>query len=174
MTTTLLITLVAIVPIMGLLWVIYTTINKHYDHSYEMEAIKLRKGVKSDVLSIRLQAYERLTLFCERLDLPNLLLRLRMSEMTPQQLHDALLIAVQKEYEHNLVQQIYVSEKLWEIIQLTKENVISGVGEALLSLPDGADGQAYADLLMQMYQENKLNAPATAIHAIKKETQVLF
>ena len=80
---------------------------------------------KKESLPIKLQAYERLMLFCERINPIKTLVRIKpISENTADYLH--LLIAnIEQEFEHNLVQQIYVSNDTWTAIVASKSAVIN-------------------------------------------------
>lgn len=79
---------------------------------------------KRESLPLKLQAYERLLLFCERLNPNKLLLRIKpIGEDTAAYAH--LLIAnIEQEYEHNMVQQIYISDESWKAI-LAAKNIIT-------------------------------------------------
>ncbi|WP_158837656.1 DUF7935 family protein [Polaribacter sp. L3A8] len=78
-----------------------------------------------DTLPIKLQAYERMLLFCERINPVKMLVRIKpISDDTHDYLQ--LLIAnVEQEFEHNLVQQIYISNDTWTAILATKSSVIN-------------------------------------------------
>ena len=69
------------------------------------------------VTPIKLQAYERIVLFLERISLESLLVRVSSSDMTASQLHSALLNTIRSEFEHNLSQQIYMSQQAWEVVR---------------------------------------------------------
>ncbi|MBK8558234.1 MAG: hypothetical protein IPL65_22000 [Lewinellaceae bacterium] len=71
-------------------------------------------------LPVRLQAYERITLLCERVEITNALLRIRMTGMSMSDLRGALMLAISQEFDHNTSQQLYVSETLWQIISWPK------------------------------------------------------
>jgi hypothetical protein len=47
--------------------------------------------------------------------------------MKVKELQGALIVAVQQELEHNLSQQIYISGKLWQIIELAKNEVLNHI-----------------------------------------------
>ena len=96
------------------------------------EQYRIQLSRKSEQLPLRIQAYERLILFCERISIPNALLRLNSEEMDQVHLKNALLIAIQKEYEHNLTQQIYVSGPLWEMITLLKDQTIATITQSYI------------------------------------------
>ena len=76
------------------------------------------------VTPIKLQAYERIVLFLERISLESMLLRVSTSDMTAAQLHSALLTTVRSEFEHNLSQQIYMSQQAWEVARNARSNMI--------------------------------------------------
>ena len=77
------------------------------------------------MLPIKLQAYERLLLFCERINPVKMLVRIQpISDNTNAYLQ--LLIAnIEQEFEHNLVQQIYISDDTWTAIIATKRAIIN-------------------------------------------------
>ena len=120
-------------------------------------------------MPLKLQAYERLALFCDRIFLPSLLLRVFDRQQNVVQLKTALLIQIQQEYEHNITQQVYVSDGLWKIILAARDEVV----QTIIVVAGTLDGQAPADLLRQAILEN-MNERSTsgsekAQEAIRKE-----
>lgn len=73
---------------------------------------------------LRLQAYERLTLFLERISPESILMRVNKPHMSCADLHSALLGNIRAEWEHNLSQQLYVSKAAWDLVRNAKENII--------------------------------------------------
>ena len=80
---------------------------------------------KKESLPIKLQAYERMLLFCERINPVKLLIRVNpIGDKTESYLH--LLIAnIEQEFEHNLVQQLYISDDSWKAVVATKLAIIA-------------------------------------------------
>lgn len=76
------------------------------------------------ITPIRLQAYERLIIFLERIHPESLIVRENVIGMNNQQLQQKLVSAIRTEFEHNLSQQMYVSGELWKQIKSAKENII--------------------------------------------------
>jgi hypothetical protein len=76
------------------------------------------------VTPIKLQAYERVVLFLERISLESLLVRVSTPDMTVSQLQSALLATIRSEFEHNLSQQIYMSPQAWEVVKNARSNTI--------------------------------------------------
>jgi hypothetical protein len=99
-------------------------------------------GDSQDVtLRLRLQAYERLVLFTERINPRNIIPRLYDPAMTVQDLQQAIVITIRAEWEHNLSQQIYVSKNVWETVKNVKEQEINMVHHISKTLNPDAPGK---------------------------------
>jgi len=162
------------IPALIMFWAVQNLFSKFLDGQNKMKMLELQKGQSDTTLPLRLQAYERLSLFCERISIPNLMLRLRTDDMQAGALRYAMLMAIQQEYEHNITQQVYVSEQLWQIINLAKEDTMSlvaGIGE---TIDPKANGKQLSDALIGALNERKEYPLNTALSAIKKEASILF
>jgi hypothetical protein len=84
----------------------------------------LQKESKPDTLSLRLQAYERMTLFLERINPSQLLVRITPISDDKIDYQNFVIAQIEQEYEHNLAQQIYVSEECWSTITTAKNATI--------------------------------------------------
>jgi hypothetical protein len=84
----------------------------------------LQKESKPDTLSLRLQAYERMTLFLERINPSQLLVRITPISDNKIDYQNFVIAQIEQEYEHNLAQQIYVSEECWSTITTAKNATI--------------------------------------------------
>jgi hypothetical protein len=105
---------------------------------------RLQESLKT-TLPLRLQAYERLMLLCDRVSLPNLLLRIRMPGMNVGELRGALLLTLNQEFEHNTSQQVYVSDTLWQILLLARGETMAAITQAA----DGLDPQLPDEAMIQ-------------------------
>lgn len=114
-------------PSLILFLTIYYLMRSYFQSRLSLEAMGLQSLQKKEVLPLRIQAYERLMLFCERINVEQLIYRLRDSDMSVKTLQGTLMIAVQQELEHNLSQQIYISGNLWKIIELAKNEVLAHI-----------------------------------------------
>jgi hypothetical protein len=92
------------------------------------EEVKMKlsmvKANRKQALPIRLQAYERMTLFLERMNPSNLLLRVTSVNNDKKAYSLSLINTIEQEFEHNLSQQIYISEKCWSVIVASKNATI--------------------------------------------------
>jgi hypothetical protein len=86
------------------------------------------------LLSTRMQAYERLLVFLDRVSIPNLIGRLKTEHSMTEDLSTYMIVSIHKEFEYNVTQQLYVSDKLWQIIQVIKDEMTAAIN--LLSNED--------------------------------------
>jgi hypothetical protein len=99
-----------------------------------------RKSNEPDILKLRLQAYERITLLTERIALQNLLSRNTNSSLTCRQMQATLIDSIKQEYDYNISQQIYVSTEVWRAVNNLKEQNIYIVNQLASTLPAQASG----------------------------------
>ncbi|HYH55896.1 MAG TPA: hypothetical protein VD772_04750, partial [Anseongella sp.] len=85
-------------------------------------------------LPLRLQAYERLVLLVERITPSSLLVRKHQPGISAKELNAALIAEVRAEFEHNLAQQLYVSERSWQMVRSLKDETIAMVNGIAQSL----------------------------------------
>jgi hypothetical protein len=93
---------------------------------------------RKKTLPLILQAYERLTLFLERITIDSLVVREQDDDFTARDFHQHLLGEIRAEYEHNLTQQIYISGDAWNVVRNAKEATINMINRAAIQVnPDG-------------------------------------
>ncbi len=121
------------------------------------------------ITPVKLQAYERVVLFLERISPESLIMRTAKPEMTAQQLHSALVSNVRSEYEHNLSQQIYMSNEAWEMVKNARGTVVRLINSVATQLPPAASGEELSRLLLEEMMEMETEPCRTAINYIKSE-----
>jgi len=147
--------------------------NTEAMRTFFQEEIKLRKEeIKSLNQNItgplRVQAYERMILFLERISPDNLVLRQHKPDMNARQLHGELLRALRSEYEHNLSQQIYLSIGAWQMIQTAKEETTKLINITVDSIPS-ATGLQLGQAIIENASKVKRLPTDVAIEYLKKE-----
>lgn len=126
------------------------------------------------ITPIRLQAYERLVLFLERISLESLLIRVHASGMTASQLHSALLTSIRNEFEHNLSQQIYVSAKAWEVVKNARSNLLKLINTEFEKLPENTSGIEFSRKLLERVMELDKEPTKVAVEFLKNEVGSLI
>ncbi len=85
---------------------------------------ELRRQKAKESLGIRLQAYERLTLFLTRNTLSKLVLRQSAGQQDAEHYLQKLVQTIEQEFDHNVSQQSYLSPECWDLIVLAKNKTI--------------------------------------------------
>lgn len=138
------------IPSVVVLLAVFLMFRLYFQHQTQTRVLDLKINRAQITLPMRLQAFERLILLCERIDLPDLVLRLKTPGTSSVALRAALLLAIQQEYEHNLTQQLYVSEELWDILMTAKNKTMDLISIAADGLDANASADEYAYKLMNM------------------------
>jgi hypothetical protein len=121
------------------------------------------------VTPIKLQAYERIVLFLERISFESLLVRVSSPDMTANQLHSALLNSIRSEFEHNLSQQIYMSPKAWEVVKNARSNMIKLINTEAEKLPENTTAMFLSKQLLEKVMELEQEPTRAAIDYLKGE-----
>lgn len=106
--------------LVGLLVIVYLFIR----HERQSREEAYREKSLTTILPNRMQAYERLTLYIERIRPENMVAREQKNARTAMELHTALVNCIRQEFEHNLAMQIYISSASWSRIVRAKDEVL--------------------------------------------------
>lgn len=93
----------------------------------------LNKEAQKDALPLRLQAFERMVLFLERINPTKLLIRITPFSSDKNDYENYVITQIEQEFEHNLTQQIYMSDEAWTIIVTAKNATIQMIRKANMS-----------------------------------------
>jgi hypothetical protein len=126
------------------------------------------------ILPLRLQAYERIILFLERISPNNIVMRLNEPDMTAVRLQSLIVKTIREEFEYNLSQQIYISATSWEMVRNAKEETIRLVNMAAGKIGENeSSGELVRNIFELAVEAGKLPVDM-AIDEIRKEVQKIF
>lgn len=157
--------------------IVFLTVYFLLKEYFEQERLKMAqqraKEYAQNSLPIKIQAYERLALFMERIRIQNLMLRFPFTESSSKDICRTLMLGVQQEYEHNLVQQIYVSDKLWEIILLAKNELLHELEQSIVDF-EHQEPQKLKQHLLTEVNKNSSRVIDAALDGIRSEMRLLI
>lgn len=152
----------------------YLLLNMFFENERKKRLWEQKNQHIKITLPLRLQAYERMILFLERMSPNSLIVRLQTQNMTARQLQVEMLSLIRAEFEHNLAQQLYISSQAWDVIVSAKENVIKLINlSAEETDPDATSLQLSQKIIAQWMLLNPTPI-RTAIDFLKKEATQLF
>ena len=113
-------------------------INKFLLNSHKRKQLAIFEEGMKTTLPLKMQAYERLTMFLERIHPREIIPRLYQTGMSAKELQMALIATIKAEFEHNLTQQVYVSTEVWRTVQTVKEQELVMINQIASQLPPEA------------------------------------
>jgi len=132
------------------------------------------QGNNKLITPIRLQAYERIILLLERIKPDAMALRLQKQGISASQMQILLLGTVRKEFNHNLSQQLYISQEAWQIIVNAKEQITRLINLTSTKMDKDSKSNDFVRALIETYNDFEKKPIEHAIFAIKKEALIFF
>jgi hypothetical protein len=152
--------------------VAYYLFNAYFKDQQNTRRWLLQKENQKDALPLRLQAYERMALFLERINPSKLLIRVAPISLNKNDYENLLISNIEQEFEHNLTQQIYVTDECWTIILTAKNTLIQNIRKTNMS-----DKVENADKLREIILSNLLDSESpcsVALAYLKKEVSMIL
>jgi hypothetical protein len=150
---------------------------KLLEDANDLQRDKMRKELTSEsakvTIPLKFQAYERMVLFLERISPSNLITRVLKHPTTVDGLHSRLLSTIREEYEHNMSQQLYISNQGWENIRSAKEEVIRIINTSASKFKSDDNSADFAKEIILEYSksDDKLNK---ALLSLKEDIRKHF
>ncbi|MFM2206155.1 MAG: hypothetical protein RL213_130 [Bacteroidota bacterium] len=151
-----------------------SALRRMTERDLQAKAADERTSRRRESLPLKLQAYERLILLLERISPDSVIVRVHAGSMSAQLLHVELLAAIRAEFEHNLSQQLYVSDEVWEEVCSAKDAMASMVNDAYRRVGASATGVQLSAAVFEAALAGEPLATHRAIHSLKSEAQRLF
>ena len=163
-----------ILPSLVMFVALYFVMNRFLETEHRKQLMMLRKENNTVTTPLRLQAYERLVLFLERISMDKLVLRVSKSGMSAKMLKSELLITIQQEFEHNLTQQLYISNSSWENVTQAKDESLKIVRIAASKVSPDANAVQLGQKIFEIMVNLEKSPAQIAILILKKEIRQLF
>jgi hypothetical protein len=163
-----------IIPAALVLYAIFLTVRSFLTKEIELKKLEVRTRSIETILPARLQAYERMTLFLERIAPQNLLIRLNNPGFSARDFQKILLDEIRNEYNHNVSQQVYMSEEVWNQIRNAKEDLIIVINDSASQLPPEANSIDLSKKIFEAVMNKNVDLITHALSELRKEIQQTF
>tara|TARA_R110002033_G_scaffold122623_1_gene165195 strand:- start:2129 stop:2650 length:522 start_codon:yes stop_codon:yes gene_type:complete len=144
----------------------YYFFREHTKNEDGRRRFLLKKDMQVNAMPLRLQAYERMALFLERISPSKILIRVSPISSNKEDYEALLIQSIEQEFEHNLSQQIYLSDRCWNIITAAKNATIQLIRKAGLSEKTDTANKLREVILTEMMERQ---APSDAALSFIKE-----
>ncbi len=138
-----------LIPAAAVLYAMYLVMKSFLDKELQRQHLEIRGKSIETVLPNRLHAYERVCLFLERISPNNLILRLNTGDYSSIEFQHILVNEIREEFNHNVSQQLYMSDEAWSLVVHAKEDLINTINKASDSLGEKATS---VDLAKQVFE----------------------
>ena len=128
----------------------YYVLKQVLEGQFKRRELELRRAEKQSFTPNKVNAYERLTLFLERIYLADMVLRVHQKGMTSRKFQTELVKTIREEFQHNLTQQLYVSNTAWGYIRNAKEETIKLVNVASSKVPPDSTAIDLSNMIFQI------------------------
>lgn len=148
----------------------YYFFNMHTKNEEGRRRFILKKETQKNALPLRLQAYERMSLFLERINPTKLLIRVQPDSPEKNDYEALLIASIETEFDHNLAQQIYMTDECWNIVRAAKNATIQLIRKASMQAdsPEKIREIILSDMLDRQPPSN------AALNFIKKEVSDIW
>jgi hypothetical protein len=163
-----------LIPAAVVLYAAYLFVRSFLQKEIDQRRLEVKGKAIETLLPVRLQAYERMTLFLERMAPQNLLVRLNTSAMPAREFHQLLLAEIRNEFNHNVTQQIYIGVEVWNLIKGAKEDLIVSINESASEMHPDASSLDLAKKIFEKNIQKGVDPIAHALDQLKHEIQRTF
>lgn len=163
-----------VLPAALVLYAVYLMVRSFIGKEIEKLKLEIRGKSIETVLPNRLQAYERMTLFLERMNPSNLMVRLNTGNYSAREFQELLLIEIRNEYNHNVSQQVYMSDESWNLIKTAREDLIMTINESIGTLDDKATATDLSRVIIERTAAKEVDPIIHALLFIKSEIRQTF
>lgn len=150
------------------------TFKRFIERDLQLRAADERAVRTKESTPLKLQAYERLVLFMERISPNSILVRVHRGGMSAGQLQSDLMSTIRAEFEHNLSQQIYISDQAWEEVKEAKEDMIRIVNNAFNHVGMNATGIQMSTQIFEQVLKTDNVPTQKAVDFLKTEARQLL
>jgi len=125
--------------------------------------------------NMQLQAYERLILLVDRIQIPNLVSRLHVQNVSATEMQALLISHTKEEFDYNITQQLYVTPEIWDALKNFKDQNIYIINKVASNLPNTASATDLNRVLLEfLMNDEKGNMASTLSKALSHEAKKLL
>lgn len=163
-----------LIPAAVVLYSMYLVMKSFIEKELTKQHMEIRSKSIETILPNRLHAYERVCLFLERISPANLVVRLNNGQYSAREFQQIILNEIREEYNHNVSQQMYMSEGAWNLVKSAKEDLILMVNDVMSGLPEDATSIDLAKGLFEAASQKQVDPIQHALTEVKNEIRQAF
>jgi len=152
-------------------WFVLQSMLKNEQKRNHIESLARNQRITTPV---RLQAYERMTILLERISPEALIMRINDPSLNAKQFQTELLNTIRTEFEHNVAQQVYISNQAWELIKNAKTSVIQLINSTAAKVKPESQSIILSRMILEELMEQEKSPVTIALDYLKTEIRQFF
>lgn len=163
------------IPALVVCLVTYIILSKQADKEERLRILDIKSKSSKDMLPLKMQAYERVTLLLHRIAPETMVPRMQQPSLNVGQLKKILVNTVKSEYEHNITQQVYVSSTVWKATLTYVNDLINVINLQAEAINQESPGYELSKAVLQYYVDNPdtINSQRV-LEVVKQEVKTLY
>ncbi|MCT4560095.1 MAG: hypothetical protein N4A41_01855 [Crocinitomicaceae bacterium] len=166
--------IIAIVPAAIVFMTTALFLKKQEEREVKALRIKLKQERQEFFLPNRMEAYQRVILFLERIHPNSLVMRTHNPGLPARAFQSTLVSTIREEYDHNVAQQLYISPNSWNMVKEAKEETLKIINLAGNQMPETALSTDLAAKIFEIVGEVGKLPTEIVIDAVKVEFQEML
>lgn len=163
-----------ILPALIVLATTWLVLYKMFKEQRDQRDFEMKKNTRKEITSLRLRGYERLALLLERTTPEHMLRDLDIANLNVRELQILLLQTIRTEFDHNLSQQVYVTDTTWDAIMIVQQELIRFVNTCAANFPADCNALEYAQHMITVYTMNGETPTQAAQKYLRAEARQLL
>ncbi|GAB4379460.1 MAG: hypothetical protein Kow0075_10070 [Salibacteraceae bacterium] len=148
----LIVVLVLLLACGGIVAAVYVLLNAYLKKILLEQEAEWKFRKTKELLPVHIQAYERLILLCERINPERLVFRINRAGMSAKMLQAEMLKTIRDEFDHNLTQQLYISNEAWASVKAAREETVKILNMAAEHTPKDGTGYDYSARVLELIE----------------------
>jgi len=162
------------IPALVVFLTVFYILHSYFEDQEKKRQIKTALKNRKLITPLRLQAYERVILFLERISPESLIMRISESGMTSKQLQTEMLASIRAEFDHNLSQQLYLSNEAWMQVKNARSSTVKLINLVADKVTGDLPYHHLSTSILEVIMEAEKTPSSVAIEFLKNEVQKLF
>ena len=166
--------ILVLVPSAMVFGVAYYFLNKVNTEKALAHSAEMRKDRQKHILPMKVEAYQRLILFLERIHPNSIVMRVHNPAKNATLMQHELLEQIRSEFEHNIAQQMFVSPQAWDMAKRAKDDVMQLVHIAGKQMEVSSTSTDMSAKMFELVAQVDPFPTDIAIRFLKEEFQSMF
>lgn len=163
-----------LVPALLVMYAMFLVMRNFLQKQFDQKLIDIKIKNSETTLPLRLQAYERMALLLERVSPNNMLLRLSDPSISAFEFQQLLQKEIREELNHNLSQQVYISDEAWKRARASVNGIVGVIQSASEKMTEKNNAIDLAEAIFDLMIKESKDPVAEALTFLKAEARQLM